>query len=384
MRSGFLLSLLALLSPVFAEQAPYNVKPGLFDFSRPDDLGLKPAPGLQTFTIFRATDSTDHYANGVVLMPFKGNLYAQWQSSARDEDSADTHVVYAMSADGKQWSAPTALTLAGPNMTTSGGWWTDGKKLVAYINVWNADFRKGGVTHYITSEDGVHWTGAIPLTDAKGRLIEGVIEQDPHALPDGRIVTAFHLQPGLVVAPFYTDDRRGIAGWTRGAMQNLPHSGAESRELEPSWFRRADGCLVMVFRDQDDSFRQLASQSCDRGTSWTAPVLTDMPDSRAKQSAGNLPGGAAFLVNAPSGTKVRAPLALTLSGNGLMFDKAFLLRGGALPPLRYPGKYKRPGYHYPKSVIWNGQLYAAYATNKEDVEITRVPCNDTGAQSSVP
>lgn len=373
MRVGLLLGLLALLSPGFAEQVPYSVRPGLFDPSRPKDLGLKSAPGAQTFTIFRATGDTDHYANGVVLMPFKDKLYAQWQSSAGDEDSPDTHVVYATSQDGEHWSAPKMLAPRGETMHTSGGWWTDSKTLVAYINIWNADFRTGGYAEYRTSTDGRHWSKPHRVVAADGKPIDGVIEQDPHALPDGRIVTAFHLQPGLVVTPFYTDDRRGILGWTKGAMQNLPHSGGESRELEPSWFRRADGCLVMVFRDQDNSFRQLASQSCDRGATWTVPVLTDMPDSRAKQSAGNLPDGTAFLVNAPSGTKLRAPLSLTLSSDGLIFDRAFVLRGGDLPPLRYSGKYKRPGYHYPKSVVWNGQLYVAYATNKEDVELTRVP-----------
>ena len=44
-----------------------------------------------------------------------------------------------------------------------------------------------------------------------------------------------------------------------------------------------------------------------------------------------------------------------------------------LQPLRFEGRYKRPGYHYPKSVIWKDHLYVGYATNKEDVELTRVP-----------
>lgn len=130
----------------------------------------------------------------------------------------------------------------------------------------------------------------------------------------------------------------------------------------------------MVFRDQASSYRQLASESCDRGQTWTPAVLTDMPDSRAKQSAGNLPNGTAFLVNAPNADKLRIPLAVTLSADGRLFDRSFLLRGAAdLQPLRYEGQYKRPGYHYPKSTIWNGFLYVAYATNKEDVEVTREP-----------
>lgn len=165
-------------------------------------------------------------------------------------------------------------------------------------------------------------------------------------------------------------------------MQNLPRdaSGAAaehekrlSREIEPSLFQRGD-CAVMVFRDEELSFRQLAAESCDRGATWTTPVLTDMPDSRAKQSAGNLPDGTAYLVNAPNMDRPRMPLAVTLSRDGGVFDRSFLLRGaGDLQPLRYEGQYKRPGYHYPKSVVWNGSLYVGYAANKEDVQVTRVP-----------
>ena len=104
----------------------------------------------------------------------------------------------------------------------------------------------------------------------------------------GRIVTAFHTRPGLIVAPFFTDDPLGISGWVRGRMDNLPLTGPDagkfSREIEPSLFLRGR-CAVMVFRDHAESFRQLASESCDRGESWSRPALTNMPDSRAKQSA---------------------------------------------------------------------------------------------------
>jgi hypothetical protein len=358
-----------------AQPAPYRVSPGLFDAARPDDLGLKAAPGTQTFTIFRPRTGTMKYNNGVVLMPFKGRLYAQWQSSVQDEDTPDTFVAYSRSSDGEHWGAPMALVPRSRMMHSGGGWWTDGKTLVAFINVWPSDHSQGGYAEFRTSSDGLHWSKSKRVTDNAGKPVNGVIEQDPHALPGGRIITAFHLQPGLSMSPFYTDDPRGIGGWTKGSIENLPYAGATSRELEPSWFRRRDGTVVMVFRDQDSSFRQLASESGDRGVSWTTPVPTDMPDSRAKQSAGNLPDGTAFLVNAPSGNKSRIPLAVSLSKDGRLFDKAFVLRRGGtdLQPLRHQGKFKKLGYHYPKSLVWNGWLYVSYATNKEDVELTRVP-----------
>ena len=81
-----------------------------------------------------------------------------------------------------------------------------------------------------------------------------------------------------------------------------------------------------------------------------------------------------FLVNAPRAEKLRVPLAITLSRDGRHFDRAWALRGEvSLQPLRFEGRYKRPGFQYPKSVIWKDHLYVGYATNKEDVELTRVP-----------
>ena len=370
--------------------APYAVAPGLFDAARPD-LGLRPAPGTQTFTVFAPTEADQRFNNGVVLMPFKGRLHAMWQTSAKDEDGADTHVVHSVSDDGETWSAPVVLEPAGQDgrMHSSGGWMTDGETLVAYVNVWPDGFQSGagGYAEYRTSTDGVAWSAPQRVMGADGAPVEGVIEQDPHAY-DGRVHTAFHMRPGMIARPWFTDDPLGRTGWRPGAYQNLPRdiSGAAaehekrlSREIEPSLFRRVDGCLVMVFRDEELSFRQIATESCDRGESWSAPVLTDMPDSRAKQSAGNLPGGTAYLVNAPNRDRPRIPLAVTLSDDGRTFDRSFLLRGqGDLQPLRFEGQYKRPGYHYPKSVVWNGHLYVAYAANKEDVQVTRVPLDALG------
>lgn len=386
MRRLSLLVSLAALGLIAAAPAdpPYRVAPGLFQAAAPD-LGLRPAAGTQTFTVFAPGEATDRFSNGVVLMPFKGRLYAQWQSSARDEDAPDTWVAYSVSDDGETWRAPVALAHAGEGglMRSSGGWWTDGETLVAYVNVWPDGFQSGagGYAEYRLSRDGETWSESQRVMGADGRPVEGVIEQDPHLI-DGRVMTGFHMRPGMIAGPFYTDDPLGLSGWTAGLMQNLPRdaSGAAaehekrlSREIEPSLFQRGD-CAVMVFRDEELSFRQLASESCDRGVTWTTPVLTEMPDSRAKQSAGNLPDGTAYLVNAPNTDRPRMPLAVTLSRDGRVFDRSFLLRGaGELQPLRYDGQYKRPGYHYPKSVVWNGALYVGYATNKEDVQVTRVP-----------
>ncbi|OYQ33753.1 hypothetical protein CHU95_15545 [Niveispirillum lacus] len=380
MRLCILLVALALLTPVSrAEQPPFTVAPNLFNASRPGDLGLHAASGTETFTIHAPVAGSDTFHNGVVLIAFKGVLYAQWQASQRDEDTLDTWIAHSRSLDGgRTWSPPAPLSPRPERpgeMRSNGGWWTDGERLVAFTNVWPTGFQSGdgGYTEYRISMDGETWSSPRRVMGRDGKPVEGIIEQDPHRLPDGRIVTAFHERPGMIVAPYFTDDPVAVTGWVRGRFENLPYTGRVSRELEPSLFLQAT-CAVMVFRDQAESFRTLASQSCDRGESWSRPVLTDMPDARAKQSAGNLPDGTAFLATAVSHDRMRIPLAVTLSTDGRHFDRAFLLRGaGDLQPLRFAGRFKRPGFHYPKSLIWNDHLYVAYTTNKEDVQVTRVP-----------
>jgi hypothetical protein len=380
---GFIAALLtlSLCCPAPTQAGPnalIRVPHDLFDQSRPDTLGLEPAPGAETITVFRPGAADGAYNHGVVLMPFKGSLYAQWQNSARDEDSPDTRVLYSVSAEGKEWSRPRPL-VNDPTIDahSNGGWWTDGETLVAYIVRWKHAERavRSGDTVFSSSTDGVSWTRPAPVSDQHGKAIDGVIEQDPHRLPGSRIIGAFHEQPGLKLAPFYTDNPLATSGWTRGLMQNLPFDADTSRELEPSWFLRPDGAIVMIMRDQASSFRKLASISTDNGETWSKPVVTGVPDSRSKQSAGNLPNGTAYMVGNPTDSKQRFPLVLMLSRDGMLFDRALLLRSGGadLQAMHSEGRYKRAGYSYPKSIIWNGYLYVGYATNKEDVELTRVP-----------
>ena len=272
------------------QDAPYSVAPGLFEQREPD-LGLQRAAKGKTVSIFSPEPGTDQFNNGVVLIPFKDRLYAQWQSSPKDEDTQDTWVAYSVSDDGLRWTPPAKLAPAGdaPQMHSNGGWWTDGETLVAFINVWPTGFQsgEGGYTDYMLSSDGQAWSSPRRVTGNDGQSGARHHRTGPACLPDGRLVTAFHTRPGLIVAPFFTDDPLGLSGWRRGRMENLAHDGRVSRELEPSLFLRGY-CAVMVFRDQASTYRQLASESCDAGETWTKPALTGMPDSRAKQSAGNL------------------------------------------------------------------------------------------------
>ena len=188
-----------------------------------------------------------HYANGVVMTAFKNTLFCMWQCSQTDEDAPETSVVMSKSTDeGHTWSSPVVIAAANDSCYyTSGGWISTTDTLVAFINTWPKRLQPiGGFTQYI------------------GQVMNGVIEQDPYAIACGRIIGAVHFQPGLHIAPVYTDSPIGFNGWKRAYFTSHDR-GKQSRELEPSLYQRHDSTLVMIFRDQAGSFRKIASISSD-------------------------------------------------------------------------------------------------------------------------
>ena len=378
--------LFLFISLINANEVPFSIIPGLFDSSQIETMGLEYAPGIKNFNIFTSTNDTNHFHNGVVMASFKNKLYCMWQTSPEYEDSIDTVVVYSMSEDmGETWSSPKNLSNPVEGyFCTSGGWLSSNYSLIAFINVYkNESFKKnGGMTQFRESFDGINWSEQNNLIMYDNSLFTGIFEQDPHILPDGRIINAAHFQPGLKLCPIYTDDPTGKTGWKKGNY-NYTYNGDLSVELEPSFFLQNDGTLVMVSRDQKNRNVSLAAKSDDRGETWSKSMITNMPDSKAKQCAGNLPDGTAFLINNPGrfftddGKNWRVPLAITLSKDGFNFMKSYLLRSGK------DGDYHKPkvsgnsrGYSYPKAFIHEDYLYVSYAMNKNDVEYTRIPIKE--------
>lgn len=348
------------------------------------------SPLAESYDIFvPQTEADNHYNHAAAATFYKGKLYVMWQSSFRDEDAPDTRVLYSISEDkGQSWSEPMDLLskselknnyLQEGEYVTAGGWHCYSDTLVAYINHWKptleGNFREGG-TEYLLSADGQNWTAPMPILCADGSPLPGVSEPDFRSTPGGRILTAFHVTPGLDCVPYYTDDPRAISGWTRAEIDHIPWPNGgtnknSSREMEPSWYVAADGRLVMNYRDQASSFRILRSVSSDDGSSWSRPQATEIVDSRSKQCAGNLSDGKAFIVNNPSGSKDRFPLVIRWSTDGYNFPDSLTLRT-EYPEMKQQGRYKRLGFSYPKAIVQDDTVYIVYAINKESIAITKV------------
>lgn len=346
-----------------------RIPEGLLDPGDTVALGLPRLPGAETISVFRPEG--ERYINNVVLSPFGGAYFCMWQESARDEDTPDSFVALSHSRDGKAWSVPEPLALPTDSTFASpGGWIQRGDSLCAVLNeICSPERTRGGTAWYIATKDGRGWSRPEPLRMADGAPMDGILEQDPMLLPDGRTVGAAHFRPGTQVGPVWTDDPSGLRGWQRGGFPE-----GEGKPLEPSQYRTRRGGLVMLFRDQGSSFRKLYSVSEDGGRSWSAPALTNIPDSRSKQCAGTLPDGRTFWVGNPTGSKSRRILVLAVSRDGYLFDKAWVLASADdLPPQRFAGRYKTLGYSYPKAVVADGMLWISFSVNKEEAALIRIP-----------
>ena len=204
---------------------------------------------------------------------------------------------------------------------------------------------------------------------ADGTPVDGIFEQDPLLLPEGRTVGAVHFRPGNRLNPVYTDDPSAVRGWKKAEFPE-----GDGKPIEPSQYLAPDGRLVLLMRDQNSSFVKLVSYSNDEGASWSAPVKTNIPDSRSKQCAGTLPDGRSFWVVNPTGNKSRRTLALALSQDGYLFNQAYtLLSSQDLPAQRTKGRYKTLGYNYPKAFVQGDNLWIGLSFNKEDVVLVRIP-----------
>lgn len=166
-----------------------------------------------------------------------------------------------------------------------------------------------------------------------------------------------------------SDASDGLAGW-RGA-EITPADPTVFQYTEPNMIVRPDGQAVVGFRSQDGFL--YASTTEDDGMSWSEPVQTDFPDSTSRFHLQRLPDGRCILINNPSSTQYdRSVLALSISDDGITYNRAFAIRLESAT-VGFTGKHKLDGWQYPHSVVWNDSLFVAYSVNKEDIAVSRIP-----------
>lgn len=327
-----------------------------------------------------------------------GRYVAMWSNGRRDEDAPGQRVLVATSRDGLEWDPPRALLgplpgTAGELVLTAGGFHAHRGGLVAYVaqdeylpealaaggRPFDGRGRVGRAVRALVSTDGGTWSAAGDLG------LPMIPNHGPQALASGRLLMA-----GFIAFPS-TADPSGLSGWRMAGFgtpqENAEHMdgpvsesgyrlkrrlGIASGLCEGAFLQADDGTVRMLLRSGED--RLWVSESCDDGATWTVPVPTGFTDNVSKFHLGRLPDGRFYYVGCPDPEPRwrRSPLVLSLSRDGIVFDRHFVI---AESPYRrlHEGMHKIGDYGYPHTLVHADRLHVVVSRAKESVEVLRVP-----------
>ncbi|MBS14614.1 MAG: hypothetical protein CME19_23875 [Gemmatimonadetes bacterium] len=307
------------------------------------------------------------------LVYFGGRFWAMW-SDGRGEprkppeehrdnvpghDLEGQHVSFATSEDGITWG--TTQDLAGEPETGYGwiarGFWVRDGKLLALVA------RFVGPQSYIGLGLQLH---AFKLQETSTPTWQhlGVAFDDamnnfaPKRLPGGPWMMTRRDHVGDIYFLFGGEKR--FDQWESVSLQER-----EAGELfgeEPYWWSLPDGRLAALFRDNNRSGYLFRAFSDDNGRTWSARVRTNFPDARSKFFGLELSDGRYVLV-CNANPRKRDPLTIAVSDDGILFTKLGCLVGGR-------------HVDYPHAIEQDGQLYVAFASAKQTVEVLRVPLSE--------
>ncbi len=342
-----------------------------------------------------------HFCHHPALGTFGDRLFAMWSNGLTGEDELGQRIMYAVSEDGKSWSAPRVLCEAfeGKRMRrvlTAAGFHTYGGKLIAYIAAYeykaldevvdqNGMTRRGKdcvetALYAMTSEDGEHFSEPtnlnVPICPNYGPLV----------LQDGRLLMTGNW------AHAYTNDPFGLRGWTLRGFCDDPGKlempvrddpsyfwgvsqamGLEGALCEGAYLQDDNGTIHMLHRSYGQWLYE--SDSHDGGEHWSLPEATRFPNGNSKFCLGRLPDGRCFYVGNPALNSNRCPLVLSISETGMRFSKHYMIE---MQPTRrkFDGYVKGGMYAYPHAICRGDSMYVIYSLWKEDIYVLKIPLVD--------
>lgn len=321
------------------------------------------------------------YAHHPYVVFFKNKLIAAWSNGYKDEDAPGQRVVFAASADFKNWSAPAVLAEPGnyndsqKNILTAAGFYQYGDTLVAYYGEYSPK-RTNTTLWAKTTTDGIHWSDAVNMNVPVNPNL------GPSKLKNGRLIICGNF------SFCYTDDPKGLTGWKMTSFypadlykEDNPsafYSPAEKSGFPPlceaSFFQTDDDVLHALLRVTGKGWKGKLwlTESNTQGESWSRPVETAFTDNDSKFHFGRLPDGLFYYVGIPDTLHhyERNPLVLALSGDGKNFNQQYII-ANSLYKLKQEGLWKGGQYGYPYTIIRDQYMYVIISRQKESIEILR-------------
>lgn len=306
------------------------------------------------------------------LTYFAGKFWIMWSDGPGVEDRVGQRVKYASSADGLNWSIPEYITprpegSERPSIygtrTTQGfryiarGFWQRDGELIALVSL---DEAAGFFGPSLTLQ-GYRLDTTINSWISIGTIANDAINNfPPKKINSGEWMMSRRKHDYKTSGvEFMVGGIDSITSW-----HSYPVFGSaeELAAEEPYWWVLPDNNLVALFRDNRKSGFLYRSFSSDDGRTWSRPVRTNFPDACSKFSGTRLADGRYVLVSNANPEK-RDPLVLSVSDDGIIFDKMYYLTGGR-------------HIDYPHVIEHDGCLLIAFAGQKQSVEVMKVRLAD--------
>lgn len=314
------------------------------------------------------------------LAYYAGKYWLMWSDGPGVEDRVGQRVKYASSPDALNWSSPEFMTPApaGSEKASIYGMRTDrGFRYIAR-GFWERD---GQLYALASLDEAAAFFG--PSLELRGYRLDTLHQkwEDIGVIFDN---TINNFAPEKIATGEWMMSRRKY-DYTKSGVEFLiggqnkitdwksfPVLGSadELTAEEPGWWMLPDGNLAALFRDNKGSGFLFRSFSSDNGRTWSKPVRTNFPDARSKFSSTRLKDGRYVIVSNANPAK-RDPLVISLSDDGIVFNKMYYLTGGR-------------HIDYPHVIEHDGYLLIAFAGEKQSVEVMKVRLSDLDSIKMIP
>ncbi len=303
---------------------------------------------------------------------YDGQYWAMWSDGPRVEDMAGQRVKYATSPDGLDWSDAQFLTPIPPNSGPdspvyntrskegfrwiSRGLWVRDGKLIALASL----DESAGFFGPSLALHAFQYNGETKAWDSLGVVYDNAINNfAPKKIPTGEWMMTRRTFDRHV--SFLVGGTEAIDQWE--SFEAVSYSDSRLLAEEPYWWVLPDKNLLALFRDNKRSGYLFRAFSTDNGRTWSDPVKTNFPDATSKFNGLQMSDGRYVLVSNANHEK-RDPLVLSISDDGMVFNKMGYLTGGRW-------------IDYPHVIEHDGHLLVAFAgSRKQTCEVLKIRIAD--------
>lgn len=362
---------------------------------------IMPQLDIQRTRIYTGTRKTGSYNHHSQLTKFKGRYYFAFSNGARDEETVGQRIMISSSADGVNWTKAECAIPADAEkgiLRNAVGLYASEDELFIYswtewaVKDKNVDGMRRIESEKTTmdifvSKDAKSWEHRSVMFEGRWYMFEA-----PRMTQGGFLMAAGTRGAQRLalndaenpVTAGYDEDMPVMYRWDPkdpSATPEIiemppPEGGAKLLFGEGSWYQTDDGVTVLYTRDEGQSLRLYVSASEDDGLTWTAPTLSDFPDSMSRVYAGRLSDGRYYVAgNSYLQLLDRKHLMISISDDGYKFDKMYTIIDEPTS-MRTKGLLKCAGFQYPCCLADGDKLLVAYSINKEDIECGIINISD--------